>query len=610
MKKENWQYLSMPDGVDQLVYVTESGRRKFTENPEAPHLELVSFFESQEEVMLLIMGPCSKLSYDTAVGSAKNVIVVDYCNNRLDLFKKNNPKAKTKLITAEDDLYLLLSEHSELLEQGQVRSYIPERFAKIDPKMRKILLEDVLRHQKQLASLAVNRSLKRWHTNTNLLMNLKKVESSLLKFPSFNVPHVIVGAGPSLDYNILTLKKYETNAIIVATDGAVQSLIANSIKPDIVVSKEDTLMSWRFVAGIEDELKNVPLLLDFKGNHYLACSYPGQVIFTVSNNFESWAASVQDRFPYLDSGACVGHMAFNYALASSASEIIMVGFDLAYRGEVFHPKDMPIPYYHGLAEPDIDFVKGQSGQVIKTDLSMKMYLRHFEELIDKADVKVIDSTEGGAYKRGTEIMTLEDSLKGKEEVLKRNLFEFYDLKSDVLSMATQNCSKEQLIEPFTNYLLQRSDKFTKEMKVEDYREAEKYLEYLFKCPIHGGVNEAAFVTDEADQRFLFWLEEEGICVYSPKSLTESLKLCFDLELARIYCCNGLIDPDLLMLADVEIIDVKTSNETVPYERCLWNPSYEILANSMNFEHWKSHTPPDVTVSKINLFTREFAYGVS
>lgn len=610
MVKESWQYFSMQNGVDQLVYVTDSGRRKFTENPEEPHQELVSFIKSQEKLKLLIIAPCSNLTFHKAVEYAEKVIVVDCHEIRLELFKRKNPQANIKLIKNENDLFMLLNEYFELLEQGMVRSYIPERFARFDPEIRKILFEDVLRYQKQVASMAVNRSLKRWHTNTNLLMNLKSVKSALLSFPVNNVPHVIVGAGPSLDYNVLTLKRYESAAIIVATDGAVKTLIANNIKPDVIVSKEDTLMSWRFIAGIEDELRDVPLVLDLKGNHYLACYYPGKLIFTVSDNFEAWAESVKDRFPFLNSGTCVGHMAFNYALACSASEIIMIGFDLAYRGDVFHPKDMPIPYYHGLAEPDIDYVKDQNGQMIKTDLSMKIYLRHFEELINKADVTVIDSTEGGAYKQGTEIKTLTESLGSKEEILKESFFPTTEFNGDILSAVTQTSQREQLVEPFTNYLLHRSDKFTREMKSCDYQEAEKYFEYLLKCPINGGINEAAFVTEDADESFLFWLEEEGICVYSPLSLTESLKLCYELELSKIYCCNGAIDPDLLMLADVKVIDVKTSKKSVPYERCLWNPSYEILAGSRNFEYWKSHTPDDVNVGKINLFTQGFVYGMS
>ena len=48
----------------------------------------------------------------------------------------------------------------------------------------------------------------------------------------------IIGAGPSLSNSILTLKKYENVTKIVA-DGAVQALIENNIKPDILVTDLD-----------------------------------------------------------------------------------------------------------------------------------------------------------------------------------------------------------------------------------------------------------------------------------------------------------------------------------------------------------------------------------
>jgi hypothetical protein len=96
-----------------------------------------------------------------------------------------------------------------------------------------------------------------------------------------------------------------------------------------------------------------------------------------------------------------------------AAPIIMVGFDLAYRGDRFHPVDMALPYFHLDPPPPENRVSvpGIDGQPVITDISMHLYLRGFEQRIAESPVPVWDATEGGACIRGTRIIALADALR-------------------------------------------------------------------------------------------------------------------------------------------------------------------------------------------------------
>ena len=67
---------------------------------------------------------------------------------------------------------------------------------------------------------------------------VKKTPLSNFKRSIFGKTVFVIGAGPSLDSSISVKKKYENITKIVA-DGAVEALIENNIKPDILVTDLD-----------------------------------------------------------------------------------------------------------------------------------------------------------------------------------------------------------------------------------------------------------------------------------------------------------------------------------------------------------------------------------
>ena len=55
---------------------------------------------------------------------------------------------------------------------------------------------------------------------------------------------LVIGAGPSLEKNIIFIKKNSRKFVKIVSDGAVQALIENNIKPDIVVTDLDGNQSF------------------------------------------------------------------------------------------------------------------------------------------------------------------------------------------------------------------------------------------------------------------------------------------------------------------------------------------------------------------------------
>lgn len=81
------------------------------------------------------------------------------------------------------------------------------------------------------------------------------------------VPVCIVGAGPSLDNRIESLRGFEPHAVIIACGTAINALYANNIKPDILVVLESDHIALHYIELIEKSgvtgksyLKNITLV--------------------------------------------------------------------------------------------------------------------------------------------------------------------------------------------------------------------------------------------------------------------------------------------------------------------------------------------------------------
>ncbi|MFX1570625.1 MAG: motility associated factor glycosyltransferase family protein [Promethearchaeota archaeon] len=294
--------------------------------------------------------------------------------------------------------------------------------------------------------------------NVNEIVNNPGINLLYEKFKG--KPAIIVATGPSLKKNLHLLKGLEDKALMISVDASFKLLMKNGIKPHMVTSLEREHEVQQFFDNFDKE--------DVKDVYMTACpvlfnhvyeSYNGPQLI-VYRNFDHFKWLEIDR-GILDIKLSSSNMAFKVAEALGCDPIILVGQDLAYgENDETHATEVPftsegegIFYVKGNIEEKVktnsgwyNFLKafefdiaqfngllGNNANIynipkpilfamkdnISTDQNIaeetkKILLAKIEAYLFEANAnnkKVINATEGGAYIQGTEIATLEETLK-------------------------------------------------------------------------------------------------------------------------------------------------------------------------------------------------------
>ncbi len=274
--------------------------------------------------------------------------------------------------------------------------------------------------------------LPRWIQNAAANYNHIKQSASLewLRSCAAGLPVVVVGIGPSLDQEIETLKKVAgRNAIIVATDAALRPLLANRIKPHLVINFDCKADQYTLFDGLDDFTKDIVLLANSCTHPMTLACWAGPVLFY---NMQHPGVDFMDivlptmfpRFGPLSNHGTVGTSALLVAYQMGASTIITVGMDLCYQkvgddfryrcrdykwktsGPVYGGKP---DYPHGEWEPSENKVLYENSERLaqaydvklkdrefKVDEALEFYRKGTVELIGRmGDVRIVDCSSGG-----------------------------------------------------------------------------------------------------------------------------------------------------------------------------------------------------------------------
>ncbi len=432
----HWQMVrESTDCTSILTWCTDDYLRP-TENPFNPEKEVIDELgESLSALKTVILPPCSQVTIDFILNQAvrlEKLVVADWNQDRLSVWKGTSCIKENSLIelvelaadsnTAKRQLASVLSSQMSNFLAGDVAVYIPKRFRRLDPNLAQMLEKTTLRIQQKYCSDAAFRSLHAWHLTINKFLNLSHGAQ-------FNLSHlhiqastiVIVGAGPSLDQNVQSLTNYRDNVLIIATDASISTLFAHNIKPHLIVSMDDASLTWRFYANHLSECSDVPLIIPYEANHLVLRHYPGPVcLVEKTNERDDWFRQMKSMSDTLLVGRCVGHMAFHMAAHFRPKNLIMIGFDLAYKGNEFHSKEMKVPFNQGKGSTNVIELGGINGGTVKSDLSMEFYRDYFETVISDSGINVINATEGGAAIAGTSVQPLSEALEEFASEIKVN----------------------------------------------------------------------------------------------------------------------------------------------------------------------------------------------
>lgn len=227
-------------------------------------------------------------------------------------------------------------------------------------------------------------------------------------------PAVIVAAGPSLNKNIDLLSQAKNRSVIICVGTALKAMHAKGLHPDLVVTLDPTELNYKLFEGLtpleeylcyepQTHYKIPPL---FEGRRFAFNSF--------SSFFASWLKSLYGDKGHVEPGGSVAIAAFGIACLIGANPIVFIGQDLAFTNGYTHAKgtvyegrkaDLTTPSLHLFEVPAI------GGGKVFTMRNMHTFIVRFEELFaQNKDRLIIDATEGGALKKGTEVMTFREAI--------------------------------------------------------------------------------------------------------------------------------------------------------------------------------------------------------
>lgn len=261
-------------------------------------------------------------------------------------------------------------------------------------------------------------------TTSNTLGNLHYLYEGysmveLYKLLPEGIPVIVVSAGPSLDKNILDLKKAEGKACIIATDTAMKPLLNAGIIPDLFVIVDGLKPAELFehkqiskaamVTTTEVSREPMDLHKGKKFFYYSGAPFETELIRALS------AMKKRDvNLPNFPGGGSVATFAFCVGMFMGARTIILMGQDLALTGNKVHADGT---FKNETCEIDMSTgefleVDASNGGTVITRLDYKLYLDWFEEAIKKwPHIQVVDATEGGALIHGAKNMPLRKAIK-------------------------------------------------------------------------------------------------------------------------------------------------------------------------------------------------------
>lgn len=249
-----------------------------------------------------------------------------------------------------------------------------------------------------------------------------------------NKPAIIVASGPSLEKNLHCLKDAEGKALIIACDASLRACEKMGVKPDAIASIERDKPTYDFYYKNKNIDKEIVLVGPGVLWPNIYSEYKGKTIIMSKSpeGIENWWHSHFDNIEFVGQGFSCANVAFSVALQAGCNPIILIGQDLAYtdgrnHSDVTHHED-EIANDDQEADRDnaVVYLEDYEGNLLKSHYIYKIFKEWFETyIIAYPDTTVIDATEGGAYIKGSNLMTFEEAIdKYCSEPIEKHMHEF------------------------------------------------------------------------------------------------------------------------------------------------------------------------------------------
>ena len=206
------------------------------------------------------------------------------------------------------------------------------------------------KHKNEINAATTKKFGKLWSNNCK--KNAKYINQlefiNIYKNKFKDIPFVIVAAGPTLQKNLINLKKlYDSKktknkeVIIVCVETALKILLKNKITPDFIILTDPQFWAYRHIAGAQapesiliTELSTYPSVFRFNCKKIVLCASQ----FPNGKEIEQKAGFSTEQIGDLGSGGSVASCCWNFAVFAGAKQIYLMGLDLSFPGGQTHIK--------------------------------------------------------------------------------------------------------------------------------------------------------------------------------------------------------------------------------------------------------------------------------
>lgn len=240
-------------------------------------------------------------------------------------------------------------------------------------------------------------SIMKENEEINIKNNYNTIGEFFKTFKLEGKPIVIASAGPSLEKDLNTIKEKREHIKIFAVGRALDILMKNGIKPDIITILDAGETVYNQIKGYED--LDIPLCFLSTGSRWAVKAYKGPkyMFFNKECSFNKEDTVVQ-------TGKTVAIPTIDLAIKAGAKKIILCGQDMAFVDNKFHAGDNNNIEQNGSYKK----VLGVDGNYLNTTSGMLEFKKGIERLIENNEnVKFINSSKGAKIK-GTIHMDLKD----------------------------------------------------------------------------------------------------------------------------------------------------------------------------------------------------------
>jgi hypothetical protein len=249
----------------------------------------------------------------------------------------------------------------------------------------------------------------------NLPLILKTRPTASLKNLFPGTPGFIISAGPSLDKNILHLKKIKNRALLLTVDTALKPLLKRSIQPHFTATGDPSHKNYLHLQGTQTEIQHFlaaeagiahQVFRDFQDNIF-TLSVGKPIVRMIEENSEALGE--------LEAWGSVISIALELAVYIGLDPIIFVGQDFAFTDTRNHCRgtsweEKKLEYTRDLAQlqrfekhsitgnKKVIEINDIHGKKTFTSERLKLYKNYLVRMVEKyPHVTFINATEGGIF---------------------------------------------------------------------------------------------------------------------------------------------------------------------------------------------------------------------